>query len=313
MSSLLLSHPEWLQHDTGAGHPESAARLIAIHAALDHPEFAVLTRRTAPLVKRQQLERVHTPRYIDALLDAVPVAGFRALDPDTILCPASGRAALYAAGAGCAAVDAVLSGAAANAFCAVRPPGHHAEASRAMGFCLFNNIAIAACHGLTAPGIGRVAIVDFDVHHGNGTQQRFAGEPTVLYASVHQHPHYPGTGLASETGVGNLINVPLPAHSGGGVWREAWTTKVFPRLRTFHPHLLLVSAGFDGHRDDPLGDLMLDETDYAWITHRLCELAAECCHGRLVTVLEGGYQMAALAASVAAHVRALLYAAHALR
>ena len=306
MTTLLYTHPSFLQHDTGLGHPESAERLRAIDKALSLPEFAGLVRREAPRGSIEQIRLIHTQGHIDRVLKAVPRIGHAYLDADTVISPDSGGAALHAAGAACAAVDAVFAGDAGNAFCAVRPPGHHAEPDAAMGFCLFNNVAIAAEHARSWHGGKRVAIVDFDVHHGNGTKAAFMREPEVLYASTHQYTWYPGTGAASETGVGNIFNAPLPAGSGSDEFRAAMTGKLIPAVDAFKPALILISAGFDAHRDDPLAALNLVEEDYAWVTRELLELAARHAGGRLVSVLEGGYDLRALAASVSAHIRELM-------
>jgi acetoin utilization deacetylase AcuC-like enzyme len=243
---------------------------------------------------------------MEDVLASVPARGYAALDPDTILSPASGSAALHAVGAVTFAVDRVAAGKARNGFCAVRPPGHHAEPDRAMGFCLFNSIAIAARHAQAVCGLGRVAIVDFDVHHGNGTQAVVEQDPSLFFASSHQFPFYPGTGAASETGLGNVVNAPLSSGSNGAAFRKAFETRILPALDGFAPDLLLVSAGFDAHRADPLGGLELEESDFAWVTSRLMEAAQRHAHGRLISVLEGGYDLQALAGSAAAHVQALM-------
>jgi acetoin utilization deacetylase AcuC-like enzyme len=308
MTVLLYSHDVFLDHDTGPAHPERPERLRSVLAALSDPRFAALERREAPEASLDQLTRVHRRAYVARVLEAVPAHGLVSLDPDTVISPASGRAALRAAGALCAAVDAVIAGEAKRAFCAVRPPGHHAEPSRAMGFCLFNNVAVGAAHARAAHGLERVAIVDFDVHHGNGTQAAFASEPAVLFGSSHQMPLYPGTGAGSETGLGNIINMPLAPGSTGEDFRAAWREAFVPRLEAFRPQLILVSAGFDGHRDDPLANLGLNERDYAWITAEVVRVAEESCGGRVVSTLEGGYDLAALAASAAAHVGELMRA-----
>ncbi|HEV2100135.1 MAG TPA: histone deacetylase family protein, partial [Stellaceae bacterium] len=242
----------------------------------------------------------------ERLLGAVPKSGHVAIDADTVLSPASGIAALHAAGAVSAAVDAVVAKEADNAFCAVRPPGHHAEPDRAMGFCLFNNAAIGALRAREVHGLDRVAVVDFDVHHGNGTQAAFEADDNLFYASTHQYPLYPGSGSASETGVGNIVNVPLRPMSGSGPFRLAMTGRILPALDEFRPDLLLISAGFDAHRSDPLAQLLLDEADYTWVTEKLLEVAIRHAEGRVVSTLEGGYDLTALAASAAAHVRVLM-------
>ena len=306
MTTLLYTHSACLQHDPGAHHPESPSRLHAVLAALSGPQFAALERREAPEAAIEDLLRLHPRHHIERILDAVPTAGHAALDADTVLSPASGRAALRAAGAVIAAVDAVLANEADNAFCAVRPPGHHAEPNRAMGFCLFNNAAIGALRARDVHGLERVAVVDFDVHHGNGTQAAFEDDETLFYASTHQYPLYPGTGAASETGVGNIVNVPLRPMSGSGPFRRAFTERVLPALDDFRPELVIVSAGFDAHRSDPLAQLMLDEGDYGWVTEKLIESARRHAQGRLVSTLEGGYDLTALGASVAAHLRVLM-------
>lgn len=295
-----------MEHDTGLGHPENADRLRAIERALAANEFERLDRRDAPRGTREQIRLIHGERYIDYVLDAVPQEGFSYLDGDTVVSPRSGEAALHAVGAACAAVDAVFAQASTNAFCAVRPPGHHAEPGAAMGFCLFNNVAIAAEYARKQHGIERVAIVDFDVHHGNGTQNAFQAKKYVMYASTHQFPWYPGTGKSEETGVGNIINVPLAAGSGSKEFRSAFVERILPALNRFSPELLLISAGFDAHRNDPLANLNLVEDDYAWVTSELMAVAEKHAEGRLVSVLEGGYNLGALGKSVAAHVSVLM-------
>jgi acetoin utilization deacetylase AcuC-like enzyme len=306
MTTFLYTHPACLEHDPGRHHPESPARLRAVLAALDDPEFARLERREAPEAALDDLLRVHPHRHVERILGAVPKSGHVGIDADTILSPASGAAALRAAGAVVAAVDAVLSKEADNAFCAVRPPGHHAEPERAMGFCLFNNVAIGALRAHEVHGLARVAVVDFDVHHGNGTQAAFETDGTLFYASTHQYPLYPGTGAAGETGVGNIVNVPLRPMSGSGQFRLGMTQRILPALDAFRPDLVLVSAGFDAHKSDPLAQLLLEEGDYTWITERLLEIACRHADGRLIATLEGGYDLAALRASVAAHIRVLM-------
>jgi len=306
MTTLLVTHPDCIAHDPGSGHPESPARLSAILKALEEPQFRPLVRREAPLGTKADAARVHGERFVETVLASVPNSGHAALDPDTILSSASGDAALRAVGAVTSAVDAVVAGEVNNAFCAVRPPGHHAEPDRAMGFCLFNSIAIAARHAQAVHGLGRVAIVDFDVHHGNGTQAVAEDDPTLFFASSHQYPLYPGTGAADETGMGNVVNAPLPAGTDGTGFRRAVESRILPALDAFAPELVLVSAGFDAHRADPLAGLELEEPDYAWVTARLLEVAGRHAQGRLVSVLEGGYDLRALAGSAAAHVGTLM-------
>jgi acetoin utilization deacetylase AcuC-like enzyme len=308
MTTLLYTHDACLAHDPGSYHPESPERLKAVVAALAAPPFAALARRSAPRAALDDIVRVHPGAFAERLLAAVPRDGHAAIDADTVLSPGSGEAALRAAGAVVAAVDAVIAGEAANAFCAVRPPGHHAEPRRAMGFCLFNNVAIGALHARAVHGLTRVAVVDFDVHHGNGTQAAFEEDPNLFYASTHQMPLYPGSGAASERGRGNIVNVPLAPMNGSREFRAAYTGQILPALDAFAPELVLVSAGFDAHRNDPLAQLMLVEDDYAWITEALLQLAARHAQGRLVSTLEGGYDLDALAASAAAHVGKLMAA-----
>jgi len=306
MTTLLFTHPACLEHDPGRHHPESAARLRAVLDALAEPEFADLERREAREAALEDLLRVHPRPHVERLLRAVPKSGRVGIDADTVMSPASGEAALRAAGAVVAAVDAVAAREADNAFCAVRPPGHHAEPDRAMGFCLFNNIAIGALRARAAHNLHRIAVIDFDVHHGNGTQAAFEADGGLFYASTHQSPLYPGTGSASETGVGNIVNAPLRPMAGSREFRAAMSGHILPALDAFRPELMLISAGFDAHRSDPLAQLMLDEADYTWVTERLVEIANRHAGGRLVSALEGGYDLPALGASVAAHVRVLM-------
>ena len=308
MTTLLITHPACIDHDPGPDHPEAPARLKAILSALEGEAFAALERREAPLAERAQIERVHDPAYVQAVLDAIPRSGRVGLDPDTIVSPGSGEAALRAAGAICGAVDAVVAGEASNAFCAVRPPGHHAEPRRAMGFCLFNNVAIGALHARASHGLSRVAVVDFDVHHGNGTQAAFERDPDLFFASVHQSPLFPGTGAEDERGVGNIVNRPLPPMSGSREFRAAMTEDILPALESFAPDFILVSAGFDAHADDPLASLNFTEEDYGWATGEIVRIAEGCCAGRVVSTLEGGYNLEALKTSAAALVRALMAA-----
>jgi acetoin utilization deacetylase AcuC-like enzyme len=306
MKTALYSHPICLEHDTGLGHPERADRLRAVMDALEAEEFAYLMRLEAPKAAREQLELVHAKAYVDMVFNKIPEEGRVFLDADTLISPASGEAALRAAGAVCAAVDGVMAGDYANAFCACRPPGHHAEPARAMGFCLFNNVAIGARHAREAHGLSRVAVVDFDVHHGNGTQAAFERDAGLFYVSMHQSPLYPGTGAADERGVGNILNVPLTPLSDGQAMREAVEKHVIPALDGFRPELLMISAGFDAHDRDPLANLHWTEPDYEWITGQLLAVANRHCEGRTVSTLEGGYDLKGLADAAAAHVRTLM-------
>ncbi len=306
MTTLLYSHEACFQHDTGRHHPECAARLEAVLEALADDRFAALDRRAAPRAELAQIARVHPMSYVERVLAAVPAQGIVHLDGDTAVSPGSGEAALRAAGAVCAAVDAVVGGEARNAFCAVRPPGHHAEPATAMGFCLFNNVAVGAEQARAVHSLKRVAVVDFDVHHGNGTQAMFEADPDLFYASTHQSPLYPGTGEVYERGVGNIVNAPLPAMAGSAEFRAVMRGSVLPALERFAPDLLIISAGFDAHRDDPLASLELTEEDYAWATTELMRIAEASCGGRVVSALEGGYDLRALGASAAAHVSALM-------
>ena len=299
----IYTHPAGLQHETGPGHPESPARLRAVFEALDDPRVPNMERVEAPRVTREQLLRVHDAAYVDGIF-ANEGHALR-LDPDTVMSPGSLEAAGRAAGAVCAAVDAVMNDGTTRAFCAVRPPGHHATRDTAMGFCIFNSVAVAAAHATEHHGLERVAIIDFDVHHGNGTQDIFWNEPRVLYLSSHQMPLYPGTGSRNERGAGNIANAPLPPGGGSHEFRAAWDEILLPALEAHRPQLLLVSAGFDAHRDDPLAQLQLDADDYAWITQRLCSLADTCAQGRVVSSLEGGYDLAALRECTIAHVAAM--------
>lgn len=308
MSTLLVTHMACIEHDPGTFHPERPDRLKAVLKGLSESEFKGLERVQAPRAERAHLTLCHPAAHVDEVLSLVPEAGHQHLDGDTAVSPGSGEAALRAAGAVVAAVDAVCSGKAKNAFCAVRPPGHHAEAAQAMGFCLFNNVAIGALHARAAHGLSRVAVIDFDVHHGNGTQHMFERDPHLFYASTHQWPLYPGTGSEREKGVGNVVNAPLRPHSGGLEFRDAFAKKILPALDKFGPELVIVSAGFDAHEDDPLASLMLHEDDYEWVTAALAEVAKTHAKDRIVAALEGGYDLGALAASTAAHVRALMAA-----
>lgn len=309
MTTILFTHPACLDHDPGPHHPERPARLIAILDALDKPEFAALVRREAPRAADAQLALIHPVLHVQRVMGAVPPAGRARIDADTALSPGSGEAALRAAGAVCAAVDAVIAGEGRNAFCAVRPPGHHAEPSRAMGFCLFNNVAIGALYARARHGLRRVAVIDFDVHHGNGTQTVFERDADLFYASTHQWPLYPGTGAVTERGVArNILNLPLAPGADSEQFRLAIRQGVVPALEAFRPEMIFVSAGFDAHAADPLANLELTTEDFGWATEQLAAVAAKACGGRMVSTLEGGYDLTALAESSAAHVRALMAA-----
>lgn len=308
MTTALITHPACLEHDTGPYHPETSERLRAVLTALEAPEFSDLLRELAPEATVEQLSRVHPLAYVEAILSIQPDLGQPVqLDGDTVMSHGSAEAAARAAGAACMGVDAVMEGWARAAFAATRPPGHHAEPNRPMGFCLFNNVAVAALHARARWGVQRVAVVDFDVHHGNGTQAMFSADPDLFYASSHQSPCYPGTGEPWERGVaGNIVNAPLRPRDGGPAFRAAWADTILPALDAFAPGLLIVSAGFDAHIDDPLAQLRVETADYAWITEQLVAVADKHCGGRIVSVLEGGYDLAALAASAAVHVRGLM-------
>jgi len=305
MTTLYISHPAFLAHQGPPGHPERPDRLRAVARMLEAGNGLGLVRHEAPLAELEQIARVHPLAYIEHVRKAEPQSGFAALDPDTYVAPGSFEAARRACGAAILAVDKVLGGEAYNAFCAVRPPGHHAERARAMGFCLFNQIAVGARHAREAHGLERIAIVDFDVHHGNGTQDAFREDRTVLYGSTHQMPLYPGTGSPSETGVGNIFNAPLRPGDGSAAFQAAMSGLILPAVDRFAPDLIMVSAGFDGHARDPLAQLRLVEHDFVWITERLMALADSHCSGRIVSMLEGGYDLVALTASLAAHLAVL--------
>jgi acetoin utilization deacetylase AcuC-like enzyme len=275
--------------------------------ALDGSAFAALKRVEAPKATPAMIARVHDAGFVEEVLAAIPKSGYVQIDADTVASPGSGEAALRAAGAVVKAVDMVMNGEVKNAFCAVRPPGHHATQVRAMGFCIFNSVAVGAAHARDNYGLKKVAVVDFDVHHGNGTQAMFTADPNLFYASTHQSPLYPGTGSVDETGVAhNIVNVPLPPGAGGAEFRRAFEIVILPALERFAPELLIISAGFDAHRADPLAQLRLDETDFAWATEKLCGVAARTCQGRVVSALEGGYDLEATARSAGAHVRAMM-------
>src|SRR6201991_4707248 len=304
MATGFYSHADCLQHEMGHWHPECPARLQAIEDQLIAGRIdALIERESPPLADEADLLRVHTQAHVDHLRHVSPHEGYAAIDPDTSMNPHSLQAALRAAGAAVAATDAVIAGRFDNAFCSVRPPGHHAEPARAMGFCFFNNVAIAARHALDVHGLERVAIVDFDVHHGNGTEAAFAGDPRVLMCSIFQHPFYPYSGAENQPA--NMVNVPIAARSKGDVVREAVDLLWLPRLHEFKPQMLFISAGFDGHREDDLGNLGLVEADYTWLTEQFRHIADRYAKGRIVSCLEGGYNLSALGRSVVAHVKAL--------
>jgi acetoin utilization deacetylase AcuC-like enzyme len=304
MATALITHPECLEHVMPPGHPEQVARLDAVLSALDTSD---LVRVPAPFAADDDLLRAHPQSHVTAIRQSAPDSGWTSLDADTHMSVGSLGAALRAAGANIKAVDMVLGGDVQNAFAAVRPPGHHAEREIPMGFCLFGSVAIAAKHALDHHGLGRVAIVDFDVHHGNGTQDLVESDPRILFCSTHQMPLYPGTGHAHETGAyNNVLNVPLPGGAGSAIFKQAITEQVLPMLKRFKPELLLISAGFDAHSADPLAGMDLSEDDFGWVTHQLCDIADEYCGGRVVSTLEGGYDLDALAMSAKAHVEVLM-------
>jgi acetoin utilization deacetylase AcuC-like enzyme len=308
MTTLVYTHDDCFAHEPGEHHPESPQRLHAVLGALRTPEFADVQWREAPLGTAAQVLLVHDEGYVENVRDALPRRGTYALDAgDTVMSPGTWNAVMRCVGAACDAVDEVVAGRARNAFCATRPCGHHAEADRAMGFCVFNQAAVAALHAREAHGLQRVAVVDFDVHHGNGTQHSFWHDPGLFYGSCHQYPFYPGTGSIQDSGVaGNIVNVPLPRNTGSAVFRERMAAELLPALRRFAPELLIISAGFDAHELDPLGSLAFTDDDYHWITRELMAAADASAQGRVVSVLEGGYSLQALASASAAHVRALM-------
>lgn len=306
MTTLYLHHPVFLEHVPPSGHPERPERLVAIAEALADPGFDGLVRHEAPYADLAVATLAHDTAYVDMISGNAPTEGFVRIDMDTFMSPKSLDAALHGVGAACFAVDEVMGGRAANAFCAVRPPGHHAESNRAMGFCLFNNAVIGARHAQSAHGAKRVAILDWDVHHGNGSQEIVWSDPTILYASTHQMPLYPGTGAAEETGVGNIFNVPMSPGSGSDAFHAALSKRILPAIDAFEPDLIVISAGFDAHRRDPLAAINLDESDFAWATEELMSLADRHCGGRIVSLLEGGYDLEAISISAAAHVAKLM-------
>jgi acetoin utilization deacetylase AcuC-like enzyme len=309
MATLFVTHRACLNHLTPSGHPERPDRLRAVDQALENERFQMLRRAEAPTASFETIALCHPMDYVTAVRDATPKSGMTQLDADTSMSPGSFEAALRATGGALHAVEAVMTGAAKNAFVAVRPPGHHAETARPMGFCLFNNVAIAARYAQDRHGASRVAIVDFDVHHGNGSQDIFWADPTVMYCSTHQMPLYPGTGAADERGEHDtIVNAPLAPGDGGREFRQAIEGRILPRLKTFQPDLIIISAGFDAHMRDPLANLNLVESDFEWATRALMDVADKFAGGRVVSVLEGGYDLQGLANSAAAHVGALMQA-----
>ena len=307
MTTLLIHHPASLEHQTGSGHPERPDRIRAVDKVLAGDAFGSLDRRLAEKATFEQVALAHPREYVDAIEEAAPQNGSVRIDSDTVMSPGTLEAILRGAGAGVQGVDAVLGGEAKNAFAAMRPPGHHAEKTRAMGFCLFNNAAIAARHAQVKHGIGRVAIVDWDVHHGNGSQDIFWADATVMYCSTHQMPLYPGTGATGERGDHDtIVNAPLRPGANGEAFRDAFESRILPRLEAFGPELIILSAGFDAHWRDPLANLQLEAQDFAWATKKMMDLAERHAGGRLVSILEGGYDLQGLGESVSAHVQTLM-------
>jgi acetoin utilization deacetylase AcuC-like enzyme len=305
MKTHIYTHPSFLQHDTGPGHPERPDRLRVLLDLFDEEPFSALPVIPAIEAEHTWIYRAHDEAYVTAIEDAIPDRGHVYVDGDTVVSPGSRDAAFHAAGAVCQAVNDVIGRQCDRAFCAVRPPGHHAFPSHAEGFCLFNNIFIGALHAQAAHGLERVAILDFDVHHGNGSDAMARRHPGIFYGSTHQWPLYPGTGLPEDDIPGRVVNVPLSAGDGGAAFRDAWSRVILPQLDAFAPQLIMISAGFDAHRDDPLAQINLVEGDFAWITDELNKIAARHAGGKIVSVLEGGYSLEALKASTAAHLIAL--------
>jgi acetoin utilization deacetylase AcuC-like enzyme len=305
MPVALITHEDCVRHEMGAGHPESPQRLQAVLKGLERAHLASrMSVREARMATREELERVHSAQYVDAIDAAAPDEGYAFLDPDTSMNPSSLSAALHAAGAVVQATDLVMSGEAPRAFCAVRPPGHHATPRRPMGFCVYNNVAVAAAHAIAAHGLERVAVLDFDVHHGNGTEDAFHDDPRVMLCSTFQHPYYPYCG--ADSGNDHIINVPLPAMTDGAGFRKAVESFWMPALERFQPQLVFVSAGFDAHREDPLAYLQLEDEDYRWITEKILDVADRHAKGRVVSTLEGGYNVEALARCAVQHVNPML-------
>ena len=306
MTTFLFENPIFLEHHTPEGHPERSDRIRALNLALEHERFATLTRKTAPQANEDFVLLAHPESHLRAVMDVIPEEGINHFEADTHASPASLQAALAGIGGAVAAVDAVFSGKADNAFVAARPPGHHAEREKAMGFCFFNNAAIAARHAQKAHGAERIAIVDWDVHHGNGTQDIFFNDPSVLFCSTHQMPLYPGTGAKDETGAGNIVNAPLSPDTGSDHFREAFKSRVLPRVADFRPDLIIISAGFDAHHRDPLAQINLVADDFDWATGRLMDLSEKSANNRVVSLLEGGYDLEGLAESAATHIFRLM-------
>ena len=307
MTTLVFSHPSSLAHETPAGHPERVDRIRAVNSVLASSALKGFKHREAPLGTDEHARLAHTAEHVQRMRAISPESGFEYIDPDTVMSPAALSAALAGVGGAVAGVDAVFRGEADNVFVATRPPGHHAEHNKAMGFCFFNHAAIAAKYARERYNAERVAVIDFDVHHGNGTQDIFWSEPDLFYGSTHQMPLYPGSGSSNETGVGNIFNAPLLAGNGSSEFREAMNTIILPALDLFAPDLIIISAGFDAHVRDPLGSLQLTEEDFSWVTLKLMEAADQFCSGRIVSVLEGGYDLQGLAGSVGVHVHALMH------
>lgn len=303
MSTIIIQHDDCQRHDPGPKHPESTLRVNAVLSGLE--DLKGLQKLPAPRATSEQILRVHPAEFWADITEREPSSGVTAIDSDTFISNGSIDAALRASGGLCYAIDQLLEARTLRAFCAVRPPGHHSEPATAMGFCLLNHVAIGARHALANPGIKRVAIVDFDVHHGNGTQAVFEGSPEVLFVSSHQLPLYPGTGQSDETGCGNILNLPLAPGDGSRQFRETWNKSGLPAIHEFEPDLILISAGFDAHQRDPLAQIELQDADYHWITRQICDLADDSCQGRVASILEGGYDLQALATSSRAHVQAL--------
>ena len=304
MSTITIQHDDCLRHDPGPKHPESAQRIKAVMSGLE--DLRGLQKLPAPLATTEQITRVHPAEFWAGLKADEPTDGRIALDADTYMSHGSIDATLRGSGGICFAIDQILSDKALRAFCVVRPPGHHSASEQAMGFCLLNHVAIGAMHALQHDGIERVAIIDYDVHHGNGTQAIFEQNPDVMFVSSHQQPLYPGTGNIEETGCGNILNIPLAPGDGSTAFRKAWSTLGLPAVHSFAPDLILVSAGFDAHVRDPLAQLEVVDDDYRWITEEICDLAIDSCHGRVASILEGGYDLQALASASQAHTRGLL-------